>query len=101
VVATKDDGSCVTGEGLLDALGGALGTVGDFVEERGAVVAAALGLGHRDRDIAAVDDAVAEGFELGLEAGYAESGGAHVDSAAALAEVERDTDNFDFFCEIW
>jgi hypothetical protein len=100
VVATENDWGGTAGERLLDALGGALGAVGDLLEERGAVVATTFGFRDCDRDIAAVGDAVTEGFELGLKAGYAEGGGAHVNSAAALAEVERDADDFDFFCEI-
>jgi len=99
VVAAKDDWGRMVNKRLVDALGHALGAVGYFIEERDAVVAAALGLGHRDRDVATVSDAVAQRFELGLQPGYTKRGRAHIDTAAALAKIEWNADDFDLLRE--
>jgi hypothetical protein len=47
------------------------------------------------RDVATVLDLVAERFEARFETGDAHGGGSHIDAAAGLAEVERDTDDTD------
>jgi hypothetical protein len=101
VVATENYWGGTAGERLLDALGGAVRAVGDLVEEWRAIVATTFCLRECDGDIATVGDVVAESFELGFKPGYTQGGGAHVDSAAALAEVEGDADDFDFFCGMW
>ena len=53
--------------------------------------------------VADVFDGEAEFFDGGLEAGAAESGGAHVDAAAALAEVHGNADDSYFLrhAETW
>jgi len=53
-----------------------------------------------DGNVADVFHLVAELFEAGLQAGDAQSGGAHVYAAAALAQVHGHTDNSDFLRHI-
>jgi hypothetical protein len=52
-------------------------------------------LGDRDGDVAGIFDDVSNGFEARFETGYADGGGAHVDSAPGLAEVEGNADHAD------
>src|SRR5215831_5746851 len=70
---------------------------GDFLQIFRVGVAEFFLFGNGDRDVAAVLNDVADGFEAGLEAGDAHGGGAHVDTAARLAEVEGDANDTDLF----
>ena len=60
-----------------------------------ALVAQLLRFGNRRREVALVDDRVAERGEPLAEAGDAERGRPHVDAAPAAAEVERHADDVD------
>ena len=53
--------------------------------------------GNGDRDVAAVIDFMAESFEASFESRDPDSGWPHIDAAAGLAEVERDSDYTDLF----
>jgi len=48
-----------------------------------------------DADIAGIGDDVAKRFEVCFETGNADGGGAHVHTAAGLAEIERYADDVD------
>ena len=75
--------------------------LGDFLQILGAFFADGHFFGLLDFEVADVFDGEAEFLDRGLEAGAAEGGRAHVDAAAALAEVHGDADDSDFLrhCE--
>ncbi len=68
---------------------------GDFLEVFGIRHALFFLFRDGDGDVAGVFDNVADGFEARFESGDADGGRPHVNAAAGLAEVERNTDHPD------
>jgi hypothetical protein len=49
-----------------------------------------------DRNVTGIFDVMTDLLETRLEPGHSDSGGSHVDSAARLSKIERDSDYTDF-----
>ena len=70
---------------------------GDFIEIFGVFDAVVLLFGLPDGDIANVFDVPAQLLEARLKSGDAQSGRAHIDAAAAGAEIHGHSDNTNLF----
>ena len=75
-------------------------SLGDFVQVLGALLAVVLFLGLFHGDVADVFDRMAERFQAMLQSGDAQRRGTHVHSAAALAEVHRNSDDANLLCHV-
>src|SRR5579859_7504391 len=95
MIATEDERNFAGFERLQDQVGALGAGGGDFLEVLGVGGAFFFLFRDGDGDVAGVFDNVSDGFEAGFESGYANGGRAHVNTAAGLAEVERDADHAD------
>src|SRR5258708_4227493 len=95
MIAAEDERNFASFERLQHQIG-ALYTCGsDFLEVFRVGRAFFFLFGDGDGDVAGVFDNVSDGFEARFESGNADGGRTHVNAAAGLTEVKRNTDHTD------
>lgn len=95
VVAAEHERNARRGQRKADLLGCLAADRGNFPEVAISAVAETLGFGDGDGEISGVFDAEVKQAETLLQFGGADGGGAHIDAAAGLAEVEGNADDAD------
>ncbi len=103
VIAAKSQWDLPGLEGLDHQFGLRGASFRDLGQILGVGVTLGFGLEHGDRNVAAVLDVIAEGFEFAFQPGNAHCRRTHVHAAAGLAKVKRHTDDADvlgFQCSV-
>ena len=95
MVAAENQRDAAVFQEFADVLGGPAADRGDFLHVARAAVGERLRLGNDHRQVAGIFDFEPHFAQARLQAGGADRRGTHVYAAAALAEVERDAEDFD------
>ena len=90
MIAAEDDGRGTFFERLHNEVSGLDAGLANFLQVFGVLFTGIFGFCDGHADVAAIGDDMAQRFQMRLQTGDANGGGAHVHTAARLAEVERD-----------
>src|SRR5208283_5212627 len=93
VIAAEDERNLAGFERLQYQFGALGAGGGDFLEVFGIGRACFFLLGNGDGNVAGILDNVPDGFKARFQSGNANGGGTHVNPAAGLAKVKRNTDH--------